>query len=88
MDYFGRERGWSSYNRESFDSACGLEGALYVGDPETVADKILFMGEQLGFSRFIMHMPVGTMPHDQVMNAIKLMGTEVAPIIREKLAKK
>ncbi|MBO7743005.1 LLM class flavin-dependent oxidoreductase [Paenibacillus sp. MWE-103] len=88
MDYFGGERGWGTYSRAYFDASCGPEGHLYVGDPQTVADKILFMSEQLGFSRFFLHLPTGTMPHDQVMNAIRLMGTEVAPRVREQLVRK
>ena len=45
------------------------------------------MSKQLGFSRFFMHLPVGTMPHEDVMRAIYLMGTEVAPRVREALGK-
>ncbi|CAN7669409.1 Atu2307/SP_0267 family LLM class monooxygenase [Paenibacillus sp. LjRoot56] len=87
FNYFGKERGWGHYSRASFDAASSLEGALYVGDSETVANKIIHMYKHLGFSRFFLHLPVGTMPHEDVMKAIELLGTEVAPRVREEVAR-
>ncbi|MDR6550160.1 LLM class flavin-dependent oxidoreductase [Paenibacillus qinlingensis] len=87
FNYFGRERGWGHYSRGNFDASRSLEGALYVGDPETVANKIIHMHKHLGFSRFFLHLPVGTMPHENVMKAIELLGTEVAPRVREEVAR-
>ncbi|MFF2093983.1 LLM class flavin-dependent oxidoreductase [Paenibacillus sp. NPDC058174] len=87
FNYFGVERGWGQYTKSQFDASRTLEGALYVGDPETVANKIIFMRKQLGFTRFFLHLPVGTMPHEDVMKAIELLGKEVAPRVREEIAK-
>jgi alkanesulfonate monooxygenase SsuD/methylene tetrahydromethanopterin reductase-like flavin-dependent oxidoreductase (luciferase family) len=87
MNNLGRERGWGPYNRLSFDAARSFEGALYVGDPETVAQKIIHLRKHVGITRFMLHVPVGTMPHDLVMKAIELLGREVAPIVREEVAK-
>jgi probable LLM family oxidoreductase len=87
FNYFGKERGWGHYSRSSFDAARSLEGALYVGDSETVANKIIHMRKHLGFTRFFLHLPIGTMPHEDVMKAIELLGTEVAPRVREEVAK-
>jgi probable LLM family oxidoreductase len=87
FNYFGKERGWAPYTRSSFDASRSLEGALYVGDAETVTNKIVHMKKHLGFSRFFLHLPVGTMPHEEVMRAIELLGTEVAPRVREEVAK-
>ncbi|KRE59792.1 Atu2307/SP_0267 family LLM class monooxygenase [Paenibacillus sp. Soil750] len=87
FNYFGKERGWGHYSRANFDAASSLEGALYVGDPKTVANKIIHMYKHLGFSRFFLHLPVGTMPHEDVMKAIELLGTEVAPRVREEVAR-
>ncbi|NBC69414.1 Atu2307/SP_0267 family LLM class monooxygenase [Paenibacillus sacheonensis] len=84
---FGKERGWGEYTRAKFDAERSLEGSLFVGDPEAVANKIMYMRKQLGFTRFFLHMPVGTMPHQDVMKAIELLGTEVAPRVREANAK-
>lgn len=87
MNVLGRERGWPPYTRETFDNARKLEGALYVGDPETVAEKIIFLRKHVGVTRFMLHVPVGSMPHEDVMKSIELLGKEVAPIVREEVAK-
>jgi len=82
MNVLGRERGWGRYDRATFDAARSFEGALYVGDPETVAQKIIHLRKNVGIRRFFLHVPVGTMPHEDVMRAIELLGTEVAPRVR------
>lgn len=85
MNKIGRERGWAHYNRASFDAARSFEGVLYVGDPETVAQKIIHLRKHVGMTRFMMYVPISTMPHEQVMRAIELLGTEVAPRVREEI---
>ncbi|WP_374021003.1 LLM class flavin-dependent oxidoreductase [Paenibacillus thiaminolyticus] len=80
------EKGAPPYTRADYDAACSLEGALYVGDPETVAQKIIHLRKHVGVTRFMLHMPHGTMPHEEVMEAIRLFGTEVAPRVREEVA--
>lgn len=87
MNTLGRERGWGHYDRSSFDAARSFEGALYVGDPETVAEKIIHLRKNVGITRFFLHVPIGSMPHEDVMRAIKLLGTEVAPRVREEISK-
>lgn len=87
MNVLGRERGWGHYDRNSFDMARSFEGALYVGDPETVAQKIIHLRQNVGITRFMLHVPVGSMPHEEVMRAIELLGTEVAPRVREEISK-
>ncbi|MCP8970429.1 LLM class flavin-dependent oxidoreductase [Ectobacillus ponti] len=87
MNVLGRERGWGHYSRASYDAARSFEGALYVGDPETVAQKIIHLRKNVGITRFMLHVPVGTMPHEEVMSAIELLGREVAPRVREEVAK-
>ncbi|QOY35149.1 LLM class flavin-dependent oxidoreductase [Anaerobacillus isosaccharinicus] len=87
MNVIGRERGWGHYDRSSFDAARSLEGALYVGDPKTVAEKIIHLRKNVGITRFMLHLPLGTMPHDDVMMAIELLGKEVAPIVRDEISK-
>ena len=86
MNVIGRERGWGgTYDRAAFDAARSLRGALYVGDPEYVAEKILLLRKNLGVTRFFLHVNVGTMPHREVLRAIELLGTRVAPIVRKEL---
>ncbi|MDQ0228980.1 LLM class flavin-dependent oxidoreductase [Metabacillus malikii] len=87
MNVLGRERGWGPYTRDTFNRSRSLEGALYVGDPQTVADKIIHLRKNVGITRFMLHVPVGTMPHDDVMRAIELLGKEVAPLVREEVAR-
>lgn len=87
MNVLGRERGWGHYDRASFDAARSFEGALYVGDPQTVADKIIHLRKNVGITRFMLHVPVGSMPHDDVMGAIELFGKEVAPRVREEISR-
>jgi len=86
MNIIGRERGWAPYNRAAFDAARSPRGALFAGNPTEVADKILLMHANLGIDRFFIHMPVGTMPHGEVLRAIELFGTEVAPVVRAAIA--
>ncbi|CAH0344927.1 LLM class flavin-dependent oxidoreductase [Bacillus sp. CECT 9360] len=87
MNVIGRERGWGHYDRAAFDAARSFEGALYAGDPETVAQKIIHLRKKVGITRFMLHVPVGTMPHADVMKAIELLGKRVAPIVRDEIAK-
>ncbi|OKP82715.1 luciferase [Paenibacillus helianthi] len=88
MNVIGRERGWGqAYNRATYDDARSLRGALYVGDSEYVAEKILLLHKNLGVTRFFLHVNVGTMPHREVLRAIELLGTKVAPLVRQELAR-
>ncbi|WP_411348495.1 LLM class flavin-dependent oxidoreductase [Paenibacillus sp. WLX2291] len=88
MSQLGRERGWGAYTRASFDAARSFEGALYVGDVDTVAKKIIHLRKNVGITRFMLHTPVGTMSdHDDVLRAVELLGKEVAPIVREEIAR-
>jgi len=85
MDQLGRERGWPPYSRETFDSMCSPRGALYVGDPETVAEKIILLRKNLGVNRFLLHVDISTIPHREILRTIELLGTKVAPIVRKAL---
>lgn len=82
MTTLGKERGWPPMTRLQYDSMRSPTGSLVVGDPRIVADKILLWREILGIERFMLHMSVGTLPHDQVLRNIELLGTEVAPLVR------
>src|ERR1700688_4873865 len=83
----GKERGWPPMTRAHFDAQLGPTGALLVGDPETVAEKILRVNESLGgISRLTFQMSVAALPHAKLMRAIELLGTRVAPLVRTALA--
>lgn len=87
MNVIGRERGWPPYTRETFDAGRSLEGALYVGDAEYVAKKIILLRENLGINRFFLHINVGTMPHEDILRCIELLGKKVAPMVKAEIAK-
>jgi len=87
MTQLGRERGWGPMTRQSFEAMRTKKGALLVGSPQEVTEKILYEQELFGLTRFLLHISVGTMPHKQVMRAIELLGTKVAPEVRKHLSK-
>jgi probable LLM family oxidoreductase len=82
----GKERGWSPPTRAQFDAEAGPRGALFVGSPETVAQKIAATARTLSLSRFDLKYSNGPMPHGQMMQSIELMGTKVVPLVHELLA--
>jgi len=86
MGKIGKERGWSGMSREQYDLMRSPEGSLLVGSPQQVIDKILWEHELFGNTRFLLHISVGTLPHAQVMRAIELLGTVVAPAVKKALA--
>jgi len=88
MSRLGRERGWPPMTREQFDALCGPRGALLVGSPQEVIDKILYQHEVFGHQRFLAQLSVGAIPHDKMLRAIELFGTEVAPVVRRELGAK
>ncbi|MGH8951664.1 MAG: LLM class flavin-dependent oxidoreductase [Acidimicrobiia bacterium] len=81
MTQLGRERGWGPMTRAQFAMMRGPEGSLVIGDVETVAKKIIRIRDVLGIDRFMLHISVGTLPHDQVLHAIELLGARVAPMV-------
>ncbi|UYB36647.1 LLM class flavin-dependent oxidoreductase [Arthrobacter koreensis] len=82
----GRERGWPPVTRSEYEAGAGPEGALFIGSPETVADKIIRTARTLDLSRFDLKYSLGTLPHENLMRCIELYGTEVAPAVRAALA--
>jgi alkanesulfonate monooxygenase SsuD/methylene tetrahydromethanopterin reductase-like flavin-dependent oxidoreductase (luciferase family) len=86
MDRIGRERGWPPMSRAQFDAGCEPEGHLLVGTSDEVAAKILAQHELFGHDRFLGHISVGVLPHERAMRATELFATEVAPLVRERLA--
>mgnify|MGYP002757117437 FL=1 len=81
QDIIGKERGWPAFDENAFEREIGSHGAIYLGSPETVAQKIIDTIETLGINRFMIHTPVGSMPHEYVMNSIRLFGERVKPIV-------
>ncbi|ANH04922.1 LLM class flavin-dependent oxidoreductase [Shinella sp. HZN7] len=86
MNRIGRERGWGPTSRAQFDQSTGPTGHLFLGDPETVAKKIVDHHRIFRNDRFMLQMAIGPMPHEAVLRGIELYGIKVAPLVREMLA--
>ncbi|MGY2002511.1 LLM class flavin-dependent oxidoreductase [Blastococcus sp. SYSU DS1024] len=75
-----RERGFATPTRSQFDATSGPDGAFFMGDPETVAAKLLRVSEQLGgVDRVALQMTNPRLAHEDLLRGIELLGTEVAP---------
>ncbi|MDF9796853.1 putative LLM family oxidoreductase [Catalinimonas alkaloidigena] len=84
-----KERGWPPVTREGYDHQTDKRGALVVGDPIEVADKILRHSEALGgIDRFTFNMDNTFLSHEQLMHAIELIGKEVIPRVNEGIQSK
>ncbi len=88
MNRIGRERGWGPTDRAAFDAATGIDGAYLVGDPDAVAEKILHLHDLFGHDRMLIQLAIGDVAHRDVMHAIELLGTEVAPRVRAEVARR
>ncbi|GAB1344127.1 LLM class flavin-dependent oxidoreductase [Gemmatimonas sp.] len=85
MSRIGRERGWPMPTRQQFDFERSPRGAMLLGSPQEVIDKILFEHELFGMDRLLIQFTVGPMLHTDVMRSIELFGTVVAPAVRKAL---
>jgi probable LLM family oxidoreductase len=80
----GKERGWAPATRAKFDAQRGPTGAYLIGNAETVIEKILYLDKVLGgISRLTFQMGVSTLPQEKMRRAIEILGTQVAPVIRQ-----
>jgi probable LLM family oxidoreductase len=82
MTAIGRERGWPPMQLPDFEALRSRRGALVVGSPDEVVEKILFQHRHFGHDRFLMQTSVGDLSHEKVLRSIELLGTEVAPAVR------
>jgi probable LLM family oxidoreductase len=88
MNRIGRERGWPPSGRREYEGLRSAHGALAVGTPEQVAEKILLEHELFGNSRYIGQMSVGAVEHADVLRSMELFGMRVAPLVREEVARR
>lgn len=86
MTRIGRERGWRPMTRGEYEQAAGPDGALFIGAPESVAVKIAKVARALDLARFDLKYSLGTLPHANLMESLRLYATEVAPRVRRALA--
>ena len=79
----GRERGWGRITRDHFEALTGPKGALLVGSPDEVGEKILRHSKALGgISRLTFQMVSADLPQDKLMRSIELIGDKVVPFVR------
>jgi probable LLM family oxidoreductase len=83
INRIGGERGWPPTSRANFEREAGPDGALCVGSPDTVAAKIARTVKALGLTRFNVKYSAGTLSHDTLIRSLELLGTAVAPRVRE-----
>jgi alkanesulfonate monooxygenase SsuD/methylene tetrahydromethanopterin reductase-like flavin-dependent oxidoreductase (luciferase family) len=88
MARIGRERGWPPMTREQYEALKAPRGALAAGDPEQVAEKILYEHELFGHDRYLAQMSVGATAHKDILKSIERFGTEVAPVVRAEVARR
>jgi probable LLM family oxidoreductase len=88
MNRIGKERGWPPSGRQQFDASTEPQGALLVGSPQQVIDKIIYQHELFGHTRFLAQMSIGAMPHKNILRSIELLGTKVAPGVRKYMAER
>jgi len=87
MNRIGRERGWPPSGKAEFEALASPSGPLALGSPEEVAEKIVSYHELFQPERYLGHISIGAVPHRDVMRAIELFGTEVAPIVEREVAR-
>ena len=85
MNRIGKERNWPPGTRAQFDASTEPGGALLVGSPQQVIDKILYQHELFGHTRFLAQMSIGAMPHQHILKSMELLGTKVVPEIKKHL---
>jgi len=86
MSRIGRERGWPPLTRAQFEAMREPRGSLFVGDPEQVAEKLIAQHALFGHQRALFQVGLGALPHAEVMQAIELLGSVVAPLVRREVA--
>lgn len=87
MNRIGASRGWPPYQRNQYDFGRSTHGHLVIGDANESAEKILQIIEMFGLTRFSAHMDVGSPNHTDMMKAIEIYGTKIAPQVKKALAK-
>lgn len=86
--YLNRQQGFDiSMTRADYEQIAASETALFVGSPQQIVEKILRQHELFGHQRFMAQMDIGGLPFNKVAENIKLLATEVAPIVRKETSK-
>jgi probable LLM family oxidoreductase len=89
MDKLAIERNWrvGKFTQSRFEDGMIKNGALFMGDANEVAEKIIHAIELFGLKRFVAHLDVGGPSHKQLMRTIELYGTKVIPMVKKHFEK-
>ncbi len=85
MEQLGKIRGFAPPPRSHYDSEASGGGAIFAGEPEEIAERIIILQKQLGHMRQFFQMDVGQMPHKDFLRSIELLGTKVKPLVDAEL---
>jgi probable LLM family oxidoreductase len=88
MNRIGRERGWAPTTQAHLEKQRLLRGSDFVGTPDEIIEKILFQHELFKHQRFLMYMGNYAIEHRQMLRAVELFGTKVAPVVRKEIARR
>lgn len=81
MKMMAVQRGWPVQPRSAYDAVTGFGGALYVGGPEEIAERIVDLHGHMGHMRHFLQMDIGQLPHREFLRSIELLGTKVKPLV-------
>ena len=87
MATLGKVRGFAAPSRDHFDYEANGDGALFVGDPDEIVERIVNAYKKFKMTRIFFQMDVGQMPHDRFLHAIELLGKEVKPRVNKAILK-
>ena len=88
MNKIGHERGWNGITRQQYDASRTLRGSDFIGNPDEIIEKILFQHSIFGHQRLLLQLGVGSIAHSKMLRAIELLGTRVAPLVREEIRRR
>ena len=88
MNVIGRERGWPPAGKPQYEALTAPDGAVAVGSPEEVAEKILMEHELFNNQRYVAQFSVGAVDHQDVLKSIERYGTKVAPLVRAEVSRR
>lgn len=88
MNRIGRERGWAPATRPQLEAGRTLRGADFVGHPDEIIEKALFQYDLFKHQRLLLQLGLGTLPHAKMLRAVELLGTKVAPVVRQEIARR
>ncbi|TRW99152.1 LLM class flavin-dependent oxidoreductase [Paracoccus sp. M683] len=84
----GEIRGFPAPQRAGYDRDANGKGALFVGSPEEIADRILALHGAMKHDRHFFQMDLGQLPQKDFLRSIELLGTKVKPLVDAALAEK